>query len=241
LLGFLFNYRNCIHCATGVSPSMLMLGRNLRCKLDLILPQKDNLDKNIEQLPLSRSRCFQVGEMVWAKWFIARKCLWRLGVVTKVIGTRMFEIYFKDYDTSCNRHVDQIRKYVNPNKPQAKLMSDAPLPFPTSSQDLSAPSLSIEESHTPIFPSQSPLPSSIVKNGEGKRDEFADISIETGEQMVESREECKGVCEMAAGEPRFEKHHGEPILDSINADTSDASPIERSKRIRKPVKRYVVS
>lgn len=113
LQDFLFSYRNTVHCATGVTPAMLMLGRNLRCKLDLILPNNGNHNKHTEQVPLKRSRCFDLGETVWAKWFIARKGSWSIGIVTKIIGSRMYEIYFKEYGTKGIRHVNQIRKFIN--------------------------------------------------------------------------------------------------------------------------------
>lgn len=123
LQGFLFDFRNTIHCATGLTPAMLMLGRNLRCRLDLILPQSNNFDKNTEQTVIKCKRRFQVGETVWAKWFIARKCMWSLGVVKKKIGNRMYEIYFNDYGTSCNRHVDQMRKYTTSNNSDVAVVS----------------------------------------------------------------------------------------------------------------------
>lgn len=114
LQGFLFNFRNTVHCATGFTPAMLMLGRNLRCKLDLILPQKKSVDsQNSPAAPLKPNRCFVVGETVWAKWFIAKKSVWSVGIVKRVLGTRMFEIYFRDYDTDCNRHIDQMRKFTS--------------------------------------------------------------------------------------------------------------------------------
>lgn len=118
LLGFLFEYRNTSHCSTGVSPAKLMLGRDLRSRLDAILPRhKVDIDNDVSDVPnkpcsLNKSRQFTVGDTVWFKWFVGRKPFWSLGKIVKILGNRMFEIFCYDYNISCKRHVDQVMKYT---------------------------------------------------------------------------------------------------------------------------------
>ncbi|CAH2225756.1 jg21962 [Pararge aegeria aegeria] len=110
LLTFLFEYRNTIHCSTGDTPAKLMFGRNIRSRLDVIIPNKSDITLCKEKVQLKPSRSFEVGEIVWSKWFSSKKAIWETGKIIKKIGLRIFEIYFKKYDTVCKRHLDQIRK-----------------------------------------------------------------------------------------------------------------------------------
>ncbi|CAK1591198.1 unnamed protein product [Parnassius mnemosyne] len=77
---YLFHYRNTPHCTTGVSPTSLMFGRNLRCKLDLIAVKRSNSDqkslinknvlvnKNRQKLCFSgKIKAFSIGEKVWVR------------------------------------------------------------------------------------------------------------------------------------------------------------------------------
>ncbi|XP_048488715.1 uncharacterized protein K02A2.6-like [Plutella xylostella] len=57
LLGYLFQYRNTVHCATGLTPAKLMYGRDLRCRLDLVVPAK-NTDN-------TRNRFLQLSGRLW--------------------------------------------------------------------------------------------------------------------------------------------------------------------------------
>lgn len=77
LLQMLFDYRNTAHCATGVTPAKLLLGRELWSRLDLVLPNKketvnDNGEKN-QNVVEKKCRNFEVGDKIWLRWFIARK------------------------------------------------------------------------------------------------------------------------------------------------------------------------
>lgn len=110
LLGFLFNYRNTPHCATGECPAKLIFGRNITSRLDLLL--KDSHNNETDNVNLKTKRKLIVGDQVWLKWYTARKEIWILGTIIKMIGNRMFEILVKDYNVNCRRHIDQIRKYT---------------------------------------------------------------------------------------------------------------------------------
>ncbi|XP_026332256.1 uncharacterized protein LOC113239454 [Hyposmocoma kahamanoa] len=113
LWGFLFEYRNTVHCTTNETPAKQFFGRNLRSRLDLVLPTTRMSDSVIEQENHKACKSFQVGDIVWAKYFISRESKWRLAKIVKLIGTRMYELQFKDSDKLCRRHIDQIRKHTS--------------------------------------------------------------------------------------------------------------------------------
>ncbi|GBP32218.1 Uncharacterized protein K02A2.6 [Eumeta japonica] len=49
---YLLSYRNSVHSTTGVSPAQLMLGRNVRTRLDLLCPRKD-VPKHVAPAPIT--------------------------------------------------------------------------------------------------------------------------------------------------------------------------------------------
>ncbi|GBP64254.1 Transposon Tf2-11 polyprotein [Eumeta japonica] len=67
---YLLSYRNSVHSTTGVSPAQLMLGRNVRTRLDLLCPRKDvpkhvapapsaaNLAQSVSRSQISQSKYF---------------------------------------------------------------------------------------------------------------------------------------------------------------------------------------
>ncbi|KAG7313082.1 hypothetical protein JYU34_000165 [Plutella xylostella] len=118
-LGYLFQYRNTTHCSTGVSPAMLMLGRELRSRLDLILPDSDCKHRKHNN---NSSRQLVVGDVVWLRWYEAKKELWTLGKILNLCGNRMYNVYATDYNVSCRRHIDQLRK--KSGLPNVEMISD---------------------------------------------------------------------------------------------------------------------
>ncbi|KOB65100.1 reverse transcriptase, partial [Operophtera brumata] len=264
LQGFLFNFRNTVHCATGSTPAMLMLGRNLRCRLDLVLPQNKTIDNHNEPVPLKRNRCFEVGETVWAKWFIARKSIWSVGIVRKIIGTRMFEIHFKDYHTNCDRHVDQMRKFTNKsvNSAANDIENDngetsgvgssslppapsAPPPSPPSPPQ-HPPSAVQPIGQSPATPSQacpSPSPSATAVEERERRDASAVDS--DGNSLankpdsvivVEQRDADTEEWTEACEEMEDEARPTDQSADpNVYPISKNSSPYERSKRVKKPV------
>lgn len=115
LLGYLFDYRNTVHCTTGETPSKLMFGRNLRSRLDLVLPSEEN--KHVDTSLVRIRRQFAIGDLVWTRWYSARHETWQLGIIKNKIGNKMYNIYIKDLELYCIRHVDQMLKYTGNNEP----------------------------------------------------------------------------------------------------------------------------
>lgn len=124
LLGCLFDYRNTEHCTTGQTPAKLMFGRNLRTRLDLIVPEK----KDIDNIYGSGKREFQPGEIVWVRWYSFRKVSWEKGEIKRKIGLRMYEIYIFKNETTCFRHIDQILRSKEDFEKKSCITSTSP-PF----------------------------------------------------------------------------------------------------------------
>ncbi|XP_061723333.1 uncharacterized protein K02A2.6-like [Cydia pomonella] len=112
LMGLLFEYRNTPHCSTGQTPASLMMGRNLRSRLDLVIPDVNKTKDNIDKCVIDNCRKFNIGDQVWVKWFTEKKEIWVLGTIQNKIGNRMFLIYVHTKNTVCRRHVDQMLMYT---------------------------------------------------------------------------------------------------------------------------------
>lgn len=110
LLGYLSIYRNTVHCSTGQTPARLMFGRELRTRLDLILPKERNLTFSLKELNVGKIRQFNIADHVWVRWYSARKEHWIRGKVLQKVGNRMFKIFVYDYNVHCIRHIDQMLK-----------------------------------------------------------------------------------------------------------------------------------
>ena len=92
LAKFLFKYRITPHSTTGVSPSELLMGRRIRSRLDLLLPDLTSVvqDKQLKQKQAhdkkKPDRNFIIGDTVFAEDFTASSEKWLPGVVQKVTG-----------------------------------------------------------------------------------------------------------------------------------------------------------
>lgn len=120
---YLSYYRNTPHCTTGVSPSSLMFGRNMRCKLDLInagqkVSQVHNEVQDRVRLSQSRqkdffggkNRFFSKNDRVWMKDYRTnpKKPVWSLGLVKKRVGKVIYEVILPGTDIVWRRHVNQL-------------------------------------------------------------------------------------------------------------------------------------
>ncbi|XP_059061184.1 uncharacterized protein K02A2.6-like [Achroia grisella] len=121
---YLFHYRNTPHCTTGVSPSMLMFNRNLRCKLDLISvgastdTAKQSFVNDRVRLHQGRQRrnfggkgrFFSQGDNVWIRdyRFNPKKPVWVLGSVVNRVGKVLYHVNVKGTDIVWRRHVNQL-------------------------------------------------------------------------------------------------------------------------------------
>ncbi|XP_017482654.1 PREDICTED: uncharacterized protein K02A2.6-like [Rhagoletis zephyria] len=100
----LIAYRRTIHPVTNKSPSMLMLGRQIQTRLDLLLPQNDQA-KFGKTLPTKR---IDIGERVAVRDYLS-KPKWKFGVVEANKGDLHYSVRLDD-GRKWTRHIDQMRR-----------------------------------------------------------------------------------------------------------------------------------
>lgn len=101
---FLLAYRRSIHPSTGKSPAMLMLGRQIPNRLDLLVPEGNNA----KERRAGPTKSFRRGDRVAVRDYMANE-KWRFGAVTETKGDLHYRVQLDDNRT-WTRHVDQMRK-----------------------------------------------------------------------------------------------------------------------------------
>lgn len=151
LLDYLFEYRNTIHCTTGVTPAMLLLGRNLRGKLDLVVPPRSvNNNNNCDEpksLPIIKKKCrsLKKEQRVWVRCYENRKPHWCKGIIIESLGKRMYLVKLENQKVTCKRHIDQLIAFkgdekILDNDKNITQVTRPPSPSPSaSSSDMSLP------------------------------------------------------------------------------------------------------
>ncbi len=152
---FLFRYRITPHSTTGATPAQLLMGRQLRSRLDLLRPslgsrvkqqqerQKLYSDKSV---PL---RSFALNESVYVSDLPAKDS-WLPGIITKEFGTRTFEIRLSD-DRIVRRHIDHIRQR-SITSPNNSTQSDWVVPEVTSLAQPTPPSVASAQAPPQVLP-----------------------------------------------------------------------------------------
>lgn len=111
---FLLTYRTTPHATTGVCPSQLLMGRRIRCKLDLLLPDSENKkesEKYEKLVTLGKVRNFNEGENVIIRNY-NNKEKWIKGIVKKKLGTLNYEISLPEGNV-VKRHIDQMKSGID--------------------------------------------------------------------------------------------------------------------------------
>ncbi|KAL4135688.1 hypothetical protein QTP88_007284 [Uroleucon formosanum] len=109
---FLLGYRNAPHSTTGESLSVLMLGRKLRCRLDLLYKTDEEVvlerqDKSIINYNGSQNKVFKEGDEVMIKSYKqGNKESWLKATMKRELGTKIYECESNENKTYI-RHVDQ--------------------------------------------------------------------------------------------------------------------------------------
>jgi len=103
---FLITYRTAVNTSTGETPSMLMLGRRIRTRLDLVKPTAKNyrLESNVIE------RSFEIGQPVSIRDYRKNTPKWIHGTIIRKYGQLVYGVKITtDNGTSeWKRHVDQI-------------------------------------------------------------------------------------------------------------------------------------
>ena len=103
LCNILLNYRKTIHPTTGKSPSMMLFNRQIRSRLDLMLPSSecsDKVDTKVRSIP--------EGGRVAARDFLDSE-KWKYGYVVEKLGKLHYNVQLDD-NRIWKRHIDQLRE-----------------------------------------------------------------------------------------------------------------------------------
>ena len=111
LARFLFNYRITPHSTTGMPPSELMFGRQLRTRFDLLQPQLKSkvVEKLQKQKQLfdrhTKDRDFVIGDLVYVRNFSKETPrYWIPGTVVERQGNVTFVVHLQDSNNNVKRH-----------------------------------------------------------------------------------------------------------------------------------------
>jgi len=103
---FLFSYRTSVNSSTGEIPSVLMTGRRLRTRLDLVKPTERNYKPKRNQ----SERHFAIGQTVAVRDYRAKTNKWIPGVISDKHGSLMYSVLITTPNgtVTFKIHVDQI-------------------------------------------------------------------------------------------------------------------------------------
>lgn len=106
---FLMSYRKAPNMTTMTSPSMLFLKREIRTRLDLIVPDlKSRVEQQIRKDQYEfKDRNFEIGEKVAIRDYRSSNSRWKIGTVINKDGVLHYTVDVNG--TLFRRHVDQIR------------------------------------------------------------------------------------------------------------------------------------
>lgn len=108
---FLLYYRNTEHASTGESPSMLLQGRRLRTKLDILKPNRESKVIQSQRRQLDNagggSRTMNSGDDVWYRQYLKSE-KWLPGKVESCMGPSNFKVIGEE-GNRVHRHIDQLK------------------------------------------------------------------------------------------------------------------------------------
>jgi hypothetical protein len=144
---YMLVYRNTPHCTTGETPAMLLMGRRLRTRLDLLYPSvKSHVEKKQQDMAARSSargcRTFVEGESVLVRNFTGEK--WIHGKIEEVLGFKHYQVKLADGQI-VKRHVDQLLKFSGVENETEAFVPNIPDSFPFKAT--SVPSKSVTDDH----------------------------------------------------------------------------------------------
>nr|XP_029711617.1 uncharacterized protein K02A2.6-like [Aedes albopictus] len=101
LCNILLTYRKMIHPATGQSPAMMMFGRQIRSRIDLMLPKNEVVDAKNHTV-----REFKDGDRVRVRDFLSTD-KWKFGKIAEKVGKLRYAVRLDD-GRCWERHIDHI-------------------------------------------------------------------------------------------------------------------------------------
>ena len=178
---YLLIYRSTPHATTGEVPSILLMGRRLRTRHDLMVP---SLEANVQKKQLGmqkvqRNRQFEVNDSVLVRNFSGLN-KWESGMIVEKLGNRYYLVVVNG--TVMKRHVDQIIRH----HPSISVHDEEADHESTSLPDyVDVPSVDIEvtsheiELHSDMSPDSSQLDSSSFTDTDKEHKEVSSAKSHT--------------------------------------------------------------
>ena len=209
----LMAYRRAIHPATNKSPSMLMFGRQMQSRLDLLLPGNQITDPE-RKIP---KKTFQIGDRVAARDYMSSK-KWQYGKIVNFFGDLHYEVQLDD-NRIWKRHTDQLRKVGKDLPNSAHNNSVGERGIPTNIQ----PNLSFDSFHR--------------DNGSitNAQDCGTNGEVQSNETSIEKSNTVNG--EVQNDETSSEQANTVAEAQDVVIHHSQVEPIRRSQRVRKEPER----
>lgn len=207
LCNILLIYRKTIHPATGKSPSMIVFNRQIRSRIDLMVPSA-NKESMKEEIPHIK-RAFNIQDRVAVREYLDKKTRWKFGKIVDKQGKLHYLVRLDD-GREWKRHVDQIRSVGNgvrnlKDSDPVSIGLEEDLDFPENQEN-------IENSFSSNKSKNSPRKSS---------DATSDEDVDLPNQSSSSENVTK------------EKSNKEQIVEeNCNSDAAPP-PIRKSSRVRK--------
>ncbi|XP_058456730.1 uncharacterized protein K02A2.6-like [Malaya genurostris] len=104
----LMAYRRTPHPATGKSPSLIVFGRQIKSRIDLMIPSEQTLS-NFSREGDKPVRSFSVNDRIAARDYTSLSEKWRFGVVVEKVGKLHYMVQLDD-GRMWKRHIDQLRQ-----------------------------------------------------------------------------------------------------------------------------------
>lgn len=109
---FLLYYRNTEHCTTGISPSVALIGRRLRTKLDVLKPDVGVRIQKVQQGQVDcargTERRVEVGDDIWYRQYLKGE-KWQPGTIVNSTGPSNYKVLDSN-GKPVHRHIDQLRR-----------------------------------------------------------------------------------------------------------------------------------
>ena len=161
LLEFLMQYRR-TPLAEGYSPSEILNGRQIRSKIDILLPSPAHIAQGKQAKSATKSQLserhqqvekvtqtFKIGSPCYALYWREKEPRWVPAVVTKVFGSRSFNVRVFPKGVTWRRHLEQLR-------PRHGIQEDDD-PGDTSTHDSNSSYSSLEETYSDTLSGQDML------------------------------------------------------------------------------------
>lgn len=261
---FLFTYRNSCHSSTNRSPAEILFGSNLRCRLDLLNPLPPRSSDQTLNETVKKSQCsqveyyggrrnidFRIGDSVLVKVYKNQKTCWTRGTIFKKVAKTAYLVQLLEVDRIIKRHTNQIYGLRGERSGEQLTLPASSVEITTTVAEREVPDSWTEDNDNlpPIVIMKGPelLPPT---DSEGSTRSQADQPAPTDtDEWADCPETISSPPRPPPPPPPPPSPQPQPqpasegASEATGADATDARtvapPAGRSRRVRKPVTKYV--